>query len=111
MADGIPSLHFVAKHSVYAANLKKSDIKGCLNIGNWAVSHKVAQRAVEIGAELHLHEARDQESWKAGTIVRWSESTAYPGRVIFTFAVNAALERKQLSGWAQEKAYVGLGRD
>ena len=111
MADDTPSLHFVAKNGVYADNLKKSDLEGCLDTGNWAVSHEVAARAVALGAEIHLHQARDQVSWKAGKLVRWSESLTYPGRVVFTFTVNSDLRRKQLSGWAQEKAYVGLGRD
>jgi hypothetical protein len=109
-----PALHFIAPRDAHGQRvaLTKPDSRGYRDSGNWNVIGQTASQAVALGAEIHLHETRDEPSWLAGRIVGWHSVMDEKGnpKAVFTFAPDDGLRRKQTEGWGQEKAYVGVGR-
>lgn len=96
-------LHVIARSGQQDGRLKSTETRGEFESGRWTATEAFADQAV--GAELHLHERRADQSWKAGTIISWKPSDL-PGRVVFRFRLDPRLHRTQTEYWGMEQARV-----
>ena len=105
MTKRLLSLHFLAREQANDEKLTSLP-DGRYETGNWRVSKKIADAAIE--AEIHLHERQNAKSWFAGHVDGWRRHPVETDRLVFRFKRDDSLRREELTGWGtgSEKKYV-----
>lgn len=96
MAMNVAGIHLVCRKDLDVEDLGNGYFKS----GHWKISEHRARTA----QYLALHESKNQQSYKQGTIENWERSEERPDRIIFY--VKATDQPKEwIGGGTGEKGY------